>query len=236
MAGYTAVQKLPILICLDPHLPDHRCNPHQSLQVLVKRLKEAHPTLSPHVIADSAFGSFTTIEQMRNLGAHATFSMPSNQRSWLWELLAWDCPLNGGRTALLPILDGDEQAFASIYHVKSETDRIIDIRTLTTGFPWTKPESAEWVVTQVASRRTNDLGIFEYETHWGDGSITWQQARSFMDDDGIFNVSWLKTASAEDIRDALLDLTSVALTTICDAQGWKVPPSDSSFPPFLRYF
>lgn len=68
-------------------------------------------------------------------------------------------------------------------------------------------------MTQVSNRRTNDLGIFEYETHWGDGSITWQQARSFMDDDGTFNVSWLKIASAEDIRDALVDLTSVALTS-----------------------
>lgn len=226
MAGYTAIEKLPVLLCLDPHLPGHRCNPHQSLETLVKRLKKAHPTLSPHVVADAAFGSFSTIEKMRNLGAHATLSMPLTQRPWLWETLAWDCPLNSGRTALLPILDGTEHVLASIFHVKSESDKIIDIRTLTSGWTWSVPESAEWAVARVGTRRTTDAGIFEYETHWGDGSTTWQQARSFMDEDGTFNNSWLKVATAEDVRDALVDLTSAAVEGICDAQGWKVSPPD----------
>lgn len=222
MAGYTAVEKLPVLLCLDPHLPGHRCNPHQSLETLVKRLKKAHPTLTPHVVADSAFGSFSTMEKMRNLGAHATFSMPTRQRTWLWEALAWDCPLSGGRTALLPILDGTERVFGSIFHIKSDSDKIIDIRTLTSGWTWSVPESVELTVTEVSSRRTNAAGIFEYETHWGDGSISWQQARSFMDDDGTFNISWLKIATAEDLRDALVDLTLESLVAICDAKVWKV--------------
>lgn len=229
MAGYTAVEKLPVLLSLDPHLPSHRCSPHKSLKTLVKRLKKAHPTLSPHVVADSAFGSFSTMESIRNLGAHATFSMPTNQRPWLWEVLAWDCPLNGGRTSLLPILDETEYVFASIFHVKSESDKIIDIRTLTSGWTWTVSESAEWAVKKVSARRTNDVGIFEYETHWGDGSISWQQARSFMDDDGTFNISWLKIATAEDLRDALVDLTLEALEAICIAKGWKVPNLSCTF-------
>lgn len=232
MAGYTAIERLPILLCLDPHLPGHRCSPHLSLETLVKRLTKAHPTLSPHVVADSAFGSFSTIEKMRNLGAHATFSMPMTQRPWLWEALAWDCPLTSGRTAQLPILDGAEHVFASIFHVKSESDKIIDIRTLTSGWTWSVPESAEWAVASVGARRANDAGVFEYETRWGDGTTTWQQARSFMDEDGTFNISWLKVATAEDVRDALVDLNLEALAGICDAQGWKVSPHFFRIPNF----
>lgn len=162
------------------------------------------------------------MERLRNLGAHATFSMPTTQRSWLWEVLAWDCPLTGGRTALLPILDGAEHALASLFHVKSESDKIIDIRTLTSGWTWSIPENTEWVVSKIRGRRLSPTGLFEYETLWGDGSTTWQQARTFMDDDGTFNIAWLKTATAEDVRDALADLTSEALASICDGKGWKV--------------
>lgn len=224
MSGYTALEKMPIVLDLDPHLPGHRTNPHQALSTLIGRLRQAHPTLSPHVVADSAFGSFTTIEKMRNLGAHATFSMPTNHRAWLWELLAWDCPINSGRTALLPIKDGEEQALVSVFHVKSETNKIIDIRTLSTGFSWIRPDSVEEEVVRIGSRRTSDTGAFEYETYWGDGSVTWQQARTFMDDDGTFNIYWLKAATPEDVRDALVDLTAEALAAMCDVQGWKVLP------------
>lgn len=148
--------------------------------------------------------------------------MPSTQRAWLWEALAWDCPLSSGRTVLLPILDGSEQALANIFHIKSESDKIVDIRTLSSGWTWSLPPSAEWAVSRVGARRTNEAGIFEYETHWGDGTITWQQARSFMDEDGTYNISWLKIATAEDLRDSLVDLTTEALASICDAKGWKV--------------
>lgn len=235
MAGYTAVEKMPIVLDLDPHLPGHRTHAHQALRTLMRRLKKAHPSLTPHVIADSAFGSFTTLEQMRDLGAHATFSMPSNQRAWLWEMLAWDCTLSSGRTALLPIDGGDELAVVSVYHVKSESARIIDIRTLSTGFTWTRPESGESAVTRIGSRRTSNNGTFEYETYWGDGNVSWHQARSFMDDDGTFNISWLKVATAEDVRDALVDLTVEGLASICDAQGWKVLLSPSFFAPNIHF-
>ena len=223
---------MPYLLDHDPHLPGQRTNAHQALRTLMARLRKNHPTLSIQIIADSAFGSFTTIEQMRDLGINATFSMSPNHKRWLWELLAWDCPLTSGRTALLPIRDGEDQAVVSLFHVKSETDKIIDIRTLSTSFTWTIPDAAEGVVTSVGTRRTNDIGIFEYETHWADGSITWQQARTFMDPDGTFNISWLRNADAEDVRDALVDLNADELAALCDSRGWKVLPLFSS----LSYF
>ena len=43
-----------------------------------------------------------------------------------------------------------------------------------------------------------------------------------MDEDGTFNISWLKFATAEDLQAALADLTVEALSVVCDAKGWKV--------------
>jgi len=203
---------MPIVLDLVPHLPGARASAHSALLELTRRFRVAHPAIPLHVVADSAFGSFTTIEKMRDLGAHATFSMAPNHKPWLWEMLAWECDIDSGRTVLLPILDGREHALASVFHVKSETDKIIDIRTMTTGFGWTRPASAEWTVAKIGQRRTNANGVFEYETFWGEGSVTWQQARSFMDDDGKFTIAWLEKASAEDVKDALVDLTADELS------------------------
>jgi hypothetical protein len=160
IASYTAVEKMPIVLDLVPHLPGARTNPHAALLELTHRFRKAHPAIPLHVVADSAFGSFTTIEKMRDLGAHATFSMAPNHKPWLWEMLAWECDIDSGRTVLLPILDGREHALASVFHVKSETDKLIDIRTMTTGFSWTRSESAEWTVSKIGQRRTNDDGVF----------------------------------------------------------------------------
>lgn len=212
---------MPIVLDLVPHLPGARTSPHAALLELTRRFRKAHPAIPLHVVADSAFGSFTTIERMRDLGAHATFSMAPNHRPWLWEMLAWECDIDSGRTVLLPILDGREQALASIFHVKSETDKLIDIRTMATGFSWTRPDSAEWTVTKIGQRRVDDAGVFEYETFWGDSSVSWEQARSFMDEDGKFTIAWLEKAEAEDVKDVLVNLTADGLAALCDAQGWK---------------
>lgn len=221
MASYTAVEKMPIVLDLVPHLPGARASAHSAMLELTRRFRQAHPAIPLHVVADSAFGSFTTIEKMRDLGAHASFSMAPNHKPWLWEMLAWECNIDSGRTVLLPILDGREHVLASVFHVKSETDKIIDIRTMTSGFDWTRPGSAESTVVKIDQRRINGDGTFEYETFWGEGSVTWEQARSFMDDDGKFTIAWLEKAGAEDVKDALVELTADELAALCDAQGWK---------------
>ena len=74
----------------------------------------------------------------------------------------------------------------------------------------------------VGERRTNALNLVEYETTWSEGSVTWEQARSFMDADGTFNFIWLEKAKESDVQAALLDLTVDQLQELCDHQHWKV--------------
>jgi hypothetical protein len=224
LSGYTAVQKLPMLLDIEPWVPGNKRSARDSARELVLRARQKHPLLQFHIVVDSGFGSFEEIEYFHSLGVRATMSMPQNQRSWLWEALSWNCPINSGRAALVPLSSPGSSVLASVYHVISESNNIIDIRTLTSAFTWESPVERECVVARIGERRVHPtLGFFEYETFWADNDVTWQQSRSFMDDDGTFNIHWLQLAQPEDIRDALIDLSNQKLSDICEAQSWKVP-------------
>src|SRR3546814_3944604 len=80
-----------------------------------------HPDLNLHIVTDSGFGSFELLGWCWNNGVHATMSMPSKQKGWLWGSLGYACPLEAGRTALVSV--GSGQALASLFRTISETGR-----------------------------------------------------------------------------------------------------------------
>jgi Transposase IS4 len=219
---YTAELKLPVLFDLEPHVPSNMLSARDSAKRLVGRLLTSHGnSIRPHVVMDSAFGSFTDLDYYISKGVVCTFSMSSKERPWLWDMLSWQCPLDAGRVALLPMETPDHHILASCYHVLSESGKIIDIRTATTGFGWEKPDILEPRVSKIGEHRLDPNGLFEYETHWADGDITWQHSSSFMDSDGTFTDIWLEQAKEDDIADALGDLTAEQLIAICESKSWK---------------
>lgn len=222
ISGYTAVLRLPYLLDLEPYLPGNKLTPRDACRRLVERTLANHPGLPLHLVTDSGFGSFEEAAYYSKLGVEVTMSMPSNQWSWLWDCLAYGCPLETGRTALVRLPDMHDNALASLYHTKSDSGKLIDIITLTTAFPYEPPEEEEERVVAVSNRRTGNNGAFEYETRWADGDVTWEAASQFMDTDGKFNILFLDFAKKEDIAGALDGLTNAELEAICDAQCWKV--------------
>jgi hypothetical protein len=222
ISGYTSVLRLPMLLDLEPWVPSNKLSARDSAKALVERTRAAHPTLQLHVVMDSAFGSFGDVPLYHSKAVSVTTSMAENKKSWLWDLLGYQCPLEAGRTALFPMDGTDDYFLASLYRTKSDSGKTIDIRTVTSAFDFTKPENPEDEVVSVGERRENANGLFEYHTNWTDGSATWQQARSFMDDDGTFNFNWLEKAENEDVQAALRDLTADELMELCDRQSWKV--------------
>jgi hypothetical protein len=226
LSGYTAVLKLPMLLDIEPWVPLNKYSARDSATHLVDRLIAAFPDLQPHIVMDSLFGSFVDIHRYYSKGVTVTMSMTETPYKWLWDLLVWQCPLNAGRAALLPIEESDVHYIASAYHVESESGKINDIRTITSAFAFQEAERAEVVVTAVSSRRTDQNGFFEYETHWVDGDVTWQLAQSFMNDDGTFTYKWLEFAEEEDIRAVLQSCTNDRLGEICEHQSLKVRSSD----------
>jgi len=48
--------------------------------------------MKPHIIADSAFGSLTLLDEITKWGGHGTFSVSSNSMTWLWNILGKNVP------------------------------------------------------------------------------------------------------------------------------------------------
>lgn len=221
LSGYTAVMKLPMLLDVEPWVPLNKFSGRESGARLINRFSKAFPALRPHIIMDSLFGSFSDLEDYYSKGVFVTMSMTEKPNQWLWDLLVWKCPLNSGRAALMPLEGTEDHYLASSYHVESDSGKMIDIRTITSAFSFEEPERAEDMVASILSRRSGDEGFFEYETLWTAGDTTWEQARSFMDDDGTFNYKWLEFAEEEDIRACLLSLNNDHLSNICQHHAVK---------------
>ncbi|HEY0751617.1 MAG TPA: hypothetical protein VGD26_10700 [Chitinophagaceae bacterium] len=222
LSGYSSILKLPILLDLEPYVKGNVPTARISASLLADRLLEAHPTLKPHIVMDSLFGSFKDIHYYHLKGISLTVSMAENKKPWLWHLLGHRCPLDAGRAALFP-LDAPEQFYiASYYRTQTEAGKRIDIRTASSAFKFREREITEWVVTSIGARRRSRDGFFEYETHWAGGAITWQQANLFVDEDGTFNIKWLEKAEDEDIQEALSNLHRSDLISICEQKHWKV--------------
>lgn len=219
MSSYTAVQKVPMVLDIEPYVPGNKKTPRDSARALVSRFQLYHPGKSLNLVMDSGFGSFEEMDYYLGIGVKAVMSMPTKDKAWLWDLLSWGLPLNSGRTSLIPLLNGN--ILASIYRVKSDTGKIIDIRTAASAFSYKPAPEAETQVIAILDR-TAVGEKFKYSTKWADGDTTDEFASAFVDDDGTFNVIWLEKATPEDVKGALKGFTNAELASMCDKQGIKV--------------
>lgn len=229
--------KLPILVDSRPCTVQHRPSAQGAalemtesiLEVFTTFIHAASPLIlkdcpHPHKIQDSAFGSFQRIEEYREMGATATMSMSANTSPWLWAMLSDGCGIDEGRTAYNP----ETKLLASCFTVLSESGKVIQIKTIATGFTIDPPMDEEDLVANVNDRRT---GIFaygegtierlEYSTKYCDGTNDWLTSDAFFSDDGTCNSSWLSFASREDIDEAIDLYTGPKLKEMCTGQEIK---------------
>ena len=54
----------------------------------------------PHIVADSAFGSFSLLQEIHDWGGYATLSVPINVNAFLWKVLSINSPANSWRSAV----------------------------------------------------------------------------------------------------------------------------------------
>lgn len=202
--------KCPMLLDIEPFVPENKFTPRDAARALVRRTKDAHPHLSLHVIFDSGFGSFDESQYYLEKGVLTTMSMPSTHKPWLWEMLRWKCPVDSGRIALLPV--GAHHVLVSLYHVASTSGEYTDLIHATTAFSWQPPPSIERVVRSVDARTSDGL----YPTTWGDGSTSNQPAKNFVNIKGVFNIEFLRNAGPEDVRAAIAHYKVAELKTMSD--------------------
>lgn len=213
---YTAVQKYPLLIDFHAHLPDQRLSARKALQKLARRLRKNHPTIAPHLIVDSAFGSLKNLEYLRSIDVNATMSMSQNSIKWLWSALEWDYSPNTGRTVTLAIPGHNERLVASLYQRAEPGRPPANLRTLSSGFSFTRPPSSEHRVLKILSRDKRNPKRWLYDTLWDDQSTTWEPSTSFLDANGVVSFPWLEFADLDDVVAALKIFEKKALSAMCE--------------------
>ena len=77
----------PFTLVLVPHYSIPQISPTEALNKAIDFFKSCHPNNVVHVVADSAFGSFSQMKIMEEKGVYGTFSMAVNDKGWLWNLL-----------------------------------------------------------------------------------------------------------------------------------------------------
>lgn len=203
MAGYFNVgqDKLPFVLDFEPYFLQNEVSAQEAMIRLHSRLRKRKQYPKPHLVVDSAFGSFDRLTEIKEAGGEATMSMAANVKPWLWELLDWNCGIDEGRAAVLA--DG---TVVSSFKVLSETGNEHQIKTISSGCQVVEDSSEEEIVVKVVNRR--DAGdSMEYLTQFLDGHTEWFAARQFIDDDGTINISWLSYASDDDLTNAFETFT-----------------------------
>jgi hypothetical protein len=196
----------------------HRMNAHNSFRTCLTRFREQHQTIAPHVVADSAWGSFDLLDWARTHNIRGTLSMPKKTWAWLPESLTYGAPLDSGRIAFLP----EFKYLYSAYNVINDKSEVRTVKTLTSAFSFQVSPESETEVAYVTERQRDDQGRYEYLTVWASGKSEWLPSSSFMDDDGTFTNAWLHFADESDVKEAISSLTVAELNLICTAQSWKV--------------
>lgn len=200
LSGYFHVDEhdIPFVLDFEPYTMENQVSAHDAMMALFERLRTRKPLHKPHLIVDSAFGSFGRLSEIVAGGGGATMSMVPTVKPWLWELLDFGCGVDAGRLAYHP----KEKIVVSSFKVLTDTGKEHQIKTISSGCEVEEVGNEEDIVVQVRDRRTGNDGQFEYLTDFLDGHSDWLLARDFIDDDGTTNLSWLSFVDDPDIRDA----------------------------------
>lgn len=205
LAGFinVGVDRIPIVLDFEPYTSDNQVGAQEAMIRLHSRLRQRYPHVEPHLVVDSAFGSFDRLADIRRDGGHATMSMSPTVKPWLWEMLDWNCGIDEGRAALLPL----HNVVVSSFKVVSETGTIHQIKTISSGCAVNLIDETEWEVIRVLDRRTVEGDQLEYLAHFSTGHEQWLLTRDFVDDDGAVNMAWLDFSTEEDLKSAFTSYT-----------------------------
>lgn len=208
LAGYFSVDghQIPYVLDFEPNVLDNFVGPQDAMISLYNRLRERKPTPHPHLVVDSAFGSFAKLREIINTGGNATMSMPGHAKAWLWELLDYKCGINEGRLAVLPV----EGVVISSFKVLTESGHEHQIRTISSGCILEEDPAEEETISRIIQRRDGGHQL-EYLTEFLDGHSEWLGARFFIDDDGVVNLAWLHFVNTDDLHAAFESYTLTQL-------------------------
>jgi hypothetical protein len=204
LAGDVSVggELMPVVLDFEPKTFGNEVLPQEAMMRLHSTLRSRVPNLHPHLVVDSAFGSFERLAELVEAGGGATMSALQVRKDWLWELLDWKCGINEGRAAFLP----QQNIVIGSFKLQNENGGYHQLKIISSGCQVDVNPDAEAVVLKVSARRESSDG-FEYLTHFADGQTEWLPMQHFMDDDGTTNIAWLNFIEKEDLEEELRNFT-----------------------------
>ena len=112
-------QKLPYILDILPHLQFGDSKPQEMLSQALSHLPL--PDAMPHLIADAAFGSWETMQNIAEWGGAATLSWNKGNTTWLWELLSTTFQPNTWRAAY----HAETDSVATVHALLDSTGKLI---------------------------------------------------------------------------------------------------------------
>lgn len=135
-------------------------------------------------------------------------SMPATTKPFLWEMLAWQCPLDCGRTAFIPETGVLVSAFKAMKENGKDSHLI---KTIMSGAQIGRFDEEEETVTALTDRQYDDDGTVLYKTIFASGVTDWLPASSFINADGTVTDAWLAFVSESELRNAFTSFTKSQL-------------------------
>jgi hypothetical protein len=196
ISGYFLVgaDLIPYVLDYEPRTLDNQVSAQDAMMALHGRCRQNFPQLRPHLVVDSAFGSFDKLSLIMESGGGATMSMPSNTKAWLWELLDFNCGIDMGRMAV----SADGGVVISSFKVLNETGSEHQIKTISSHCEIEATGNEEDIISRIIDRRIRGEAI-EYHTEFLDGHFEWLTYLEFIDLDGTVSYPWLAFVTKEDL-------------------------------------
>lgn len=70
---FVGAHAIPIVLDHEPYIEGNLVTPQSAMMRLLKRFEERHPAIHPHLYVDSAFGSFSKMNEIVELGYHLLY-------------------------------------------------------------------------------------------------------------------------------------------------------------------
>ena len=154
-----ASRTLPYILDIFPHVQQGDSAPTDAFLTFLDRWIGID---RPHIIADAAFGSFSTLEHVTKWGGSATFSFTSTNTPWLWELLSFGVPPAHWRAAW----NSEISCLASVHAVVDLNGRKVFQQILSSAFAATLHTEAPLPldINQAALARLPSMPVFTEES------------------------------------------------------------------------
>lgn len=152
-------KRLPFVIDIEPHLKVGDVSPEQTVRTFMNRYifysycehlycyRYPGHWVKPHIVGDSAFGSFNMIQEIENWGGLGTLAISRTESPWLWNTLDQNLSPNHWRAAK------KNSIVSSLHVIVDDNDKMVTQQIVSNGFTGIYFEFMDELIVELNCRR-----------------------------------------------------------------------------------